>query len=65
VASVCCSLWTDCSLQTAPLFTYNSVAEKFEGPAQKTRKEQDIAKATEEEERKQVSAIVVNFSKKK
>lgn len=33
---------------------YDSSVEKFEGPVQKFLKEQDIAKATEEEERKQV-----------
>ncbi len=42
------------SLQTAPSFTYNKSAKKFEGPVQKVQKEQDIAKANEEEEKKQV-----------
>lgn len=41
-------------MQTAPSFTYDHSVGKFEGPAQKSIKEQDIAKATEEEDRKQV-----------
>lgn len=42
-------------MQTAPSFTYDHSAEgKFEGPAQKAMKEQEAAKAMEEEDRKQV-----------
>ena len=41
--------------QTAPSFTYDKSAKKFEGPLQKSQKEQDIAKANEEEEKKQVA----------
>lgn len=33
---------------------YDKFAKKFEGPLQKTQREQDIAKANEEEEKKQV-----------
>lgn len=40
--------------QTAPLFTWDSAKEKFLGPMQKSRKEQDMAKALEEEGKKQV-----------
>lgn len=40
--------------QTAPSFTFNDATEKFEGPEQKALKERDMAKATEEQERKQV-----------
>ena len=43
------------ALQTAPSFIYDKSAKKFEGPLQKTQKEQDIAKANEEEEKKQVA----------
>lgn len=39
--------------RTAPSFTFNDATEKFEGPEQKALKERDMAKATEEQERKQ------------
>lgn len=47
--------YLQCHIQTAPSFTFDQSLSKFEGPAQKTAKEQDIAKATEEEDRKQVT----------
>ena len=43
-----------CLSQTAPLFTWESATEKFEGPEQRTRREQAAVKATEEVDRKQV-----------
>lgn len=45
-------------MQTAPSFTYNDATEKFEGPDQKALKERDMAKATQEQERKQVEQPV-------
>lgn len=41
--------------QTAPLFTWDKVTEKFVGPEQKHQQEQASIKVAQDEEKKQVS----------